>query len=93
MTIIINGEEFHRTAEACRIAGTSKNTFLRWVREGMITDVALRDRRGWRLFSRTDLARLKSEVNWISKRPGARQPKVTSVPPRNQPGNQAGEKG
>lgn len=109
MSVIIDGEEFHRTAEACRIAGTSKNTFLRWVREGVIADVALRDRRGWRIFSRTDLDRLKAEANRISEQtatkkdshttvrlteiPGRGVLKEKSVLPHNQAGNYAGENG
>lgn len=67
MPVRVNGEEFYRIAEACQIVGASKNTFLRWVRDGILTDVELRDRRGWRLFSGDDLNRLKAEVNRITK--------------------------
>ena len=59
----INGSTFYRTAEACRIAGISRNTFFRWLREGSFDDVSLVDRRGWRLFSQDDLERLSAEVN------------------------------
>ena len=65
MTIRINGGKYYRTAEACQIAGTNKDTFLRWVREGRSPDVKLRDRRGWRLFTEDDLERLKIEVNQV----------------------------
>jgi hypothetical protein len=67
MPITINGETFYRTAEACRIAQTSKNTFLRWVREGSFNDVSHKDRRGWRLFTTDDLERLQTEVNRVEK--------------------------
>ena len=67
MPIKLNGETYYWTAEACRIAGTSKNTFLRWVKEGSFTDVENRDRRGWRLFNEDDLYRLKEEVNRIQR--------------------------
>ncbi len=63
MPIRINGQNYYWTAEACRLAGTSRNTFLRWVREGLIPDVKRRDRRGWRLFSEADIDELKTEVN------------------------------
>ncbi len=66
MPIRINGENYYRSAEACRIAGTNKNTFLRWVREGSFSDVKNRDRRGWRIFTDSDLARLKAEANRIN---------------------------
>jgi len=67
MPIRLNGEIYYRTAEACRIAGTSKNTFLRWVRNGLFVDVEHRDRRGWRLFTEDDLNRLKAEVNRVTR--------------------------
>jgi excisionase family DNA binding protein len=62
MSVRINGQTYYQTAEACRIVGISKNTILRWIREGLFSDVELRDRRGWRLFSDDDLDRLKAEV-------------------------------
>ena len=67
MPTTLNGETYYRTAEACQIAGVSKNTFLRWVREGSFADVEHKDRRGWRLFTEDDLNRLKAEVNIIQE--------------------------
>ena len=67
MPITVNGQTYYRTAEVCRTAGITKNTFLRWVREGSFADVEHRDRRGWRLFTKDELDRLKAEVNRISK--------------------------
>ena len=63
MPININSSQWYQTAEACQLAGISKNTFLRWVREGICPDVVHRDRRGWRLFSEQDVERLKVEAN------------------------------
>ena len=65
MPIKINGMEYFRTAEACDLAGITKNTFLRWVTNGSFPDVSCRDRRGWRLFTREDVDRLKDEVNKV----------------------------
>jgi len=67
MPIRLKTETYYRTAEACQIAGISKNTFLRWVKEGSFADVEHRDRRGWRLFAEDDIDRLKAEVNRIQK--------------------------
>jgi excisionase family DNA binding protein len=64
---MVTGETYYRIAEACRLAGISKNTFFRWVREGLFPDVAYRDRRGWRLFTEEEIVRLKAEVNRINK--------------------------
>jgi predicted site-specific integrase-resolvase len=66
MPVRLNGETYYQTTEACRRAGTSRNTFLRWVKEGSFADVKHRDRRGWRLFTEDDLARLKAEVNQVN---------------------------
>jgi excisionase family DNA binding protein len=66
MPINIKGRQYYQTAEACEMAGISKNTFLRWVRNGVFEDVAQRDRRGWRLFTKEDLERLKEEANKTS---------------------------
>ena len=67
MPVKLNGETYYWTAEACKMAGISKNTFLRWVKEGIFIDVVRKDRRGWRLFNEQDLSRLQNEVNKINK--------------------------
>jgi predicted site-specific integrase-resolvase len=68
MAITLDGRTYYRTAEACRSAGISRNTFFRWLREGLFTDVGTRDRRGWRLFTEGDLLRLKNEANRVITR-------------------------
>jgi len=65
MPIVIDGKTYYRTAEVCRLAGVSKSTFFRWLRQGSFVDVANFDRRGWRLFTKEDLKRLKAEVGQI----------------------------
>ena len=67
MPIRFNGNTYYQTAEACQIAGISKNTFLRWVKERSFTDVMQRDRHGWRLFSQEDLDRLNTVVSEVVK--------------------------
>ncbi len=47
------------------MAGTSKNTFIRWVKEGRMPDTHRRDRRGWRLFAESEVQYLTEEVNKI----------------------------
>jgi predicted site-specific integrase-resolvase len=54
-------------AEACAMAGTNRNTLLRWIREGRFPDVKIRDRNGWRLFGERDVERLKREVNKLEQ--------------------------
>jgi predicted site-specific integrase-resolvase len=67
MTISLDDKIYYRTAEACKSAGISRNTYFRWLREGLLPDVGMRDRRGWRLFTEEELFRLKSEANRITK--------------------------
>ena len=60
-----NGKTYYSTAEACELAGISKSTFLRWVKENLFADVKNRDLRGWRIFTEEDVDRLKREVERI----------------------------
>ena len=62
MTFEVNGEKLFSVSEACRLAGTTRNTFLRWVRENKIRDTHYRDRNGWRLFNEEEIADLKMRV-------------------------------
>ena len=62
MPMTINGQTYYKTLEACKLAGISKATFFRWLREGVIEDMAIKDRRGWRLFTVEDIERIKNEV-------------------------------
>jgi excisionase family DNA binding protein len=66
MPVILDNKKFYKTQEACRLAGTNRDTLLRWIRENKFTDVKLRDRNGWRLFTDDDLTRLKKKVNRIT---------------------------
>jgi|WetSurMetagenome_2_1015567.scaffolds.fasta_scaffold1751933_2 excisionase family DNA binding protein len=65
MTIVLDGQKFYTTAEVCKLAGTNRDTLLRWIREKKFNDVKYRDRNGWRLFTESDLERLKKKVNRI----------------------------
>jgi excisionase family DNA binding protein len=65
MPVSVENTKFYRITEACNLAGISRETFLRWVREGSFSDVKYRDFRGWRLFTDEDLARLKTKVERI----------------------------
>jgi predicted site-specific integrase-resolvase len=66
MPVKLNGQTYYRTSEACRKAGISKATYFRWLSEGVIEDVAHKDRRGWRLFTDADVERIKTEAGKIN---------------------------
>ncbi len=65
MPVTINSKTYYRTAEVCQIVGISRNTFFRWLRDGLFKDVKNVDRRGWRLFTEGDLDRLEAEANQV----------------------------
>ena len=67
MPLKLNGQTFYKIGEACELAGASRDTFLRWVRQGKFTDVKHRDRNGWRLFTEDDVNRLRSRINHVEK--------------------------
>ena len=51
--------------EALQSIGITAPTYYRWVNSGQITDVAFRDRANWRLFTESDIERIKSEANKV----------------------------
>jgi excisionase family DNA binding protein len=61
MPLELNGQIYYRTSEVCRQIGISRATLLRWLSQGMLLKL-LRDRRGWRLFTETDLDILSAEA-------------------------------
>lgn len=65
MPIITNGQKYYRTAEVHRMVGISRNTLFNWLQRGVLGEVELRDRRGWRLFSEADVENLKIEASRI----------------------------
>lgn len=67
MPLELDDQTFYNTREACKLAGTNRHTFLRWVRQKKFTDVEHRDRNGWRLFTDDDVQRLKAHVNHIER--------------------------
>ncbi len=61
MPLKMNGETYYRTHEVCKMAGISKSTLFRWLKDG--TDERTeRDWRGWRLFNDTQLKLIKSKT-------------------------------
>ncbi len=68
MPIMIRSKEYYRTAEACQVAGISKNTFFRWLRSGEFDDVSTADRHGWRLFTGDDIDRLCNRAQQVTVR-------------------------
>jgi excisionase family DNA binding protein len=63
----INSDTYYRTSEVCKMVGISRNTLFRWLKEGVFEEVARRDRRGWRLFTRDEVNKLNAEANRISR--------------------------
>jgi len=76
MPITVNRETYYRTAEVCRTVGISRSTFFRWLRQGSLADAKNVDRRGWRLFTKADIDKLKAEVNQIRPKDPKNQDKV-----------------
>ncbi len=67
MPLMMNGQTYYRTIEVCQIAGISRNTLFRWLKKGVLSEPDHKDRRGWRLFTKDEVSRVKMEVNRINK--------------------------
>jgi hypothetical protein len=65
MSVVYNRQRYYRTSEICQAVGVSRTTLWRWIKAGILVDTAKRDRRGWRLFTETDLKTIKSEVQRV----------------------------
>jgi DNA-binding transcriptional MerR regulator len=65
MPVMIGGESYYRTAEVCRMAGISRNTLFRWLKVGLISEPELRDWRGWRLFSQSQMDCAKARTSKV----------------------------
>ena len=52
------------TSQAALQLGVSRNTLLRWLREGRVSEVS-RDRNGWRVFSAESIQRIRAELGEI----------------------------
>jgi len=66
MPVVVNEQTYYRTAEVCRIAGISRSTLFRWLREGIVCDTAYRDWRGWRLFTTEEVETIKMKTNYVT---------------------------
>ncbi|MBT4512737.1 MAG: MerR family transcriptional regulator [Chloroflexi bacterium] len=63
----IKGQTYYRTTEACNMAGISKATLFRWIKEGIMEDVGRKDRNGWRLFNEKYIAKIKAEATRVDR--------------------------
>lgn len=59
MPLEINNQTYFRTLEVCKIAGISKSTLFRWLKENTLDWQEERDWRGWRLFTVSQLEEIK----------------------------------
>jgi len=60
-------KKYFTTKEACQLIGISRSTLLRWINNRMLDDASYRDRRGWRMFTKADIERIKAEANKVKE--------------------------
>jgi len=65
MTVLLQGVTYYRTAEVCDLAGISRTTLFRWLKNDLLGSAVARDRRGWRLFTEAEVDFLKAEANRV----------------------------
>ncbi len=51
-------KSIYRFSQACEKIGISKSTYLRYVKDGIFSDVQ-KDGRGWRVFQDDDIKKIK----------------------------------
>ena len=67
MSVEIDGTTYYKVSEASQLSGVSISTVHRWIREGIITGGKLRNRNGWRLFTKEDVDAIKAEAERVWK--------------------------
>jgi predicted site-specific integrase-resolvase len=63
MPITANGTTVYRIGEALGMAGVSRATYFRWIRDGRIPDARFRDRNGRRVFTAEEVESLRAVVH------------------------------
>ena len=66
MSVVIKGERYYRTAEVCSIIHISRNTLFRWLKKGDLNLQEYRDCRGWRLFSVSDIDKIREIMEKVT---------------------------
>lgn len=66
MPVVLKGKTYCYTREALSKAGVSESTWRRWIKNKVIEDVKIRDRKGWRLFTGEDIQRIKNFAETIT---------------------------
>jgi DNA-binding transcriptional regulator PaaX len=80
MSIEINGKTYYRTAEVCAKAGISRATLFRWLKAGVLKKT-YRDRRGWRMFTESDLETMRAEADMIKVEDSPKNSDITEKIP------------
>jgi hypothetical protein len=65
MRRVVDGHICYGTSTACKIAGIKQVTHFRLIRAGLLQKVTLKDRDGWRLFSMSDIEKVRSQTDGI----------------------------
>ena len=65
MPVVYKKHKYYRTSEVCERVGVSRTTLWRWMKAGILEDSAKKDRRGWRLFSGSDIKTIEDEAQKI----------------------------
>ena len=58
-------EQLFRMKEALARIGITAPTYYRWVNSGQIQEVKFRDRANWRVFTNSDIERIKAEASKV----------------------------
>jgi len=66
MPVNINGQDYYRTNEVCRMISVSRNTLFRLANKSIFNEAERRDIRGWRLFTLDEINSLNANMNRIN---------------------------
>jgi hypothetical protein len=65
MAVVIGDQTRYKRAEVCRMIGSNRKPFFRWLRDGVFCGAEHRDWRGWRLFTRDQFDVAQTGTNCV----------------------------
>ena len=69
MPVVIKGKKYYQTREALDKAGISRATWYRWRAANIVNDAKQKDRRGWRLFTESEVQELTDFAQQVKSEP------------------------
>ena len=63
----VDGQTYYLAGEVAEAAEISRSTLTRWIKDERVADATLRNRNGWRLFTKRELNAILGEAQRVRR--------------------------